>query len=204
MRSLCLLSLLAGLFFAAVRGDLPVHCEKRRQLGVWHMKRCSGTSNASVPCGHTAPDRVTTMPDAGIGWSKPGFDVAPGRDLYFSLKNPNVVRLAPPPRGAAATARAPAAPLYATPRCRPPPAAPSLRSDWRRRLKGSSLVPRARGRWSTTRAFTCPLTASRCAPAVSCVAARRAPRRRHAPPPAPALPCSPPPVHQLFQVHAKI
>ena len=83
MRSLCLLSLLAGLFFAAVRGDLPVHCEKRRQLGVWHMKRCSGTSNASVPCGHTAPDRVTTMPDAGIGWSKPGFDVAPGRALYI-------------------------------------------------------------------------------------------------------------------------
>lgn len=110
MLSPCLSLLLAGLFFSSVRGDLPVHCEKRRQLGVWHMKRCNGTSNAAVSCGHTAPDRVTTMPDAGIGWSKPGFDVAPGRDLYFSLKNPNVVRARARGRGARAPS-APAAPF---------------------------------------------------------------------------------------------
>jgi hypothetical protein len=90
MRLSCVAALVCCVF---VRADLPVHCAKREVLGTWHLKRCNGTSSAAETCNHAAPDHVMTMPDAGIGWSKPGFDVAPGRDIFFSLKNPNVVRL---------------------------------------------------------------------------------------------------------------
>jgi hypothetical protein len=143
MLSPCLSLLLAGLFFSSVRGDLPVHCEKRRQLGVWHMKRCNGTSNAAVSCGHTAPDRVTTMPDAGIGWSKPGFDVAPGRDLYFSLKNPNVVR------ARAGTRRARRARLRRHSCAAPPPlTAPLFISQIRMATTIEGLESSAEGTWT--------------------------------------------------------
>ena len=72
-----------------VRSDLPVHCLHSETTGKWTIKmaKVSDAGNKEA-CGHSLPDKVMTMVDAGVDPDTPPFEVE--RDYTVTLEDPNI------------------------------------------------------------------------------------------------------------------